>query len=517
MANKYDVAIIGGGMAGLISGLYLQKMGKRSIILEHGNQPGGNMSGIWRKGFYFDCGDQSFESFGIMFPILKDLGLYNPDEWIQIKWRFVTKDCDVPLNTYEQVRSDFKKFYPGSAAQIDEWFDYLLGLCDWYPRFVKHHSNLMTRGPMGKPFSGMNLMIAIIQKIFKIMDFSKTTASELAERIFKDEPRLKFLFGDYGYPNMPLIISSIFWYTFIYDYNYPKAGLQGYMNMLARAYVERGGEIRLKSTVNKVKNVGKIVKGVETSKGEYIAADYVINTGNPKRLVTEMLEDPTVWDFKDRQDIIRGELTLGNAAAYLGIDMSAEELKPLLKDHHTTYWRSYETVTDKYDPDLHRKGWSMISATSLFAPELAPKGKSSIVVQVYIPYGWMDDWGTHTSDPFVRTAEYKKLKERVLNDIIKDTEYIIPRLSKKIIYKELASPRSLARWTLNAEGNSMGWSLDNYSSHMAKKLGRMKTPLKNLYNAGHYSIWPGGVISAALTGRYVSRGIYMGFIRQNMK
>jgi len=325
------------------------------------------------------------------------------------------------------------------------------------------------------------------------------------------------LFGDYGYPNMPLLISSIFWYTFIYDYNYPKAGLQGYMNMLADAYKARGGQIRLKSTVDKVKNVGKIVKGVETSKGEYIEADYVINTGNPKRLVTEMLEDPTVWDFKDRQDIIKGELTLGNATAYLGIDMSAEELKPLLKDHHTTYWRSYETVTDRYDPDLHRKGWSMISATSLFAPELAPKGKSSIVIQVYIPYGWMNDWGTYTSDPFARTAEYRKLKERVLNDIIKDTEYIIPGLSKKIIYKELATPRSLARWTLNAEGNSMGWSLDNYSSHMAKRLMRMKTPLKNLFNAGHYAIWPGGVISAALTGRYAARGIYVGFMMQHIK
>lgn len=516
MAKKYDVAIIGGGMAGLIAGLYLQKMGKRSIILEHGNQPGGNMSGIWRKGFYFDCGDQSFESFGIMFPILQDLGLYNPDEWLKIKWRFVTKDCDVPLDTYDQVRADFKRFYPESAAQIDEWFDYLLALCDWYPKFVKHHSNLITRGRMGKPASGMNLMRIIIPKILKIMDFTKTTASDLAEKIFKNDPRLQFLFGDYGYPNMPLIIASIFWYTFIYDYNYPKAGLQGFMNSLADSYREWGGEIVFKSTVDKVKNEGKIVKGIETSKGEYIEADYVINTGNPKRLVTEMLEDPTVWDFRDRQEIVKGEVTLGNAAAYLGIDMTSEELKPLLKEHHTTYWRSYETACDVYDPNAHRKGWSMISATSLFCPHLAPEGKSSVVVQVYLPYDWMNDWETNSHDPFKRTQEYKKLKERVLDDIIKDTEYIIPGLSKKIIYKELASPRSLARWTLNAEGNSMGWSLDGYSSHMAKKFTRMKTPLKNLYNAGHYAIWPGGVISAALTGRYVARGIYKGFMMQHM-
>ena len=48
MPDKFDVVIVGGGIAGLCTGLYLQKMGKRSIVLEHGNQVGGNMSGIWR-------------------------------------------------------------------------------------------------------------------------------------------------------------------------------------------------------------------------------------------------------------------------------------------------------------------------------------------------------------------------------------------------------------------------------------------------------------------------------------
>ena len=49
--SKYDVVIIGAGISGLCAGLYLQKMGKRSIILEHGHQVGGVMAGVWRKGF----------------------------------------------------------------------------------------------------------------------------------------------------------------------------------------------------------------------------------------------------------------------------------------------------------------------------------------------------------------------------------------------------------------------------------------------------------------------------------
>ena len=32
----------------------------------------------------------------------------------------------------------------------------------------------------------------------------------------------------------------------------------------------------------------------------------------------------------------------------------------------------------------------------------------------------------------------------------------------------------------------------------------MKTPLPNLFAAGHYALWPGGVISAALSGRFAA-------------
>ena len=156
----------------------------------------------------------------------------------------------------------------------------------------------------------------------------------------------------------------------------------------------------------------------------------------------------------------------------------------------------------------------MISATSLHMPHLAPAGKSSLVAQVFTPYNWLNGWGTGSADPVVRNPAYRKLKARVLEDIIRSVESIIPGLSEKVVYKELATPRSMSRWTLNPEGSIMGWTYDAYQCHMSRTFARFRTPIPNLFQAGHYSMWPGGVVFSAMSGRIVAKGICGGFWRQ---
>jgi all-trans-retinol 13,14-reductase len=518
MAGKYDVIIIGGGIAGLFAGLTLQKLGKRSIILEHGQQVGGNMSGVWRKGFYFDCGDQSTEDVGVLFPMLKDLGLYDPDDWTRARFRYVTRDCDVMLHEYGRIREDFKKAFPGSASGVDKWFDYITPLCGDLQQMMG--SGLLNLVPDSKNvnLSSLKMMGRSSKLVRSIPRMLTKTGDEMALETFPDDSRLSYLFGQGSARNLPLMMHLFFWYTFVQDYWYPVAGLQGMLDKLADAYRERGGEIRFKSTVDKVITSGKTVTAVETCREERFEAAHVINTGNPKRLINEMLDDPTLWDYKDRQITTAGQLTPAVCSAFLGLDMSSDELRKHMKAQHTIYWRNYETAADKiYDPEAHNKGWCMISATSLDHPHLAPPGKSSLVAQVFTPYHWMDGWGTGTDDPFARTPRYRKLKKKVLDDIIRETEYIIPGLSEKVVYKEMATPRSMSRWTLNPEGAIMGWTYDRFQCHMANSFVQFRTPLTNLFNAGHYAIWPGGVVNSAMTARIVARGIYHGFWKQFLK
>ena len=44
--EKYDVIVVGAGIAGLFCANFLARFGKKTLLLEHNHQPGGLMGGF---------------------------------------------------------------------------------------------------------------------------------------------------------------------------------------------------------------------------------------------------------------------------------------------------------------------------------------------------------------------------------------------------------------------------------------------------------------------------------------
>ncbi len=78
MSDKYDVIIIGAGIAGLVAGNYLIDKGKRVLIVERNHYPGGCACSFTRQGYRFDAAvhwiSQAGEG-GIVRQILTEFGL----------------------------------------------------------------------------------------------------------------------------------------------------------------------------------------------------------------------------------------------------------------------------------------------------------------------------------------------------------------------------------------------------------------------------------------------------------
>ena len=72
---KYDAIIVGGGISGLVAGAFLSKSGRKVLICEKESQCGGLINSFERDGFTYDGGIRAMENSGVLFPMLKALGL----------------------------------------------------------------------------------------------------------------------------------------------------------------------------------------------------------------------------------------------------------------------------------------------------------------------------------------------------------------------------------------------------------------------------------------------------------
>ena len=71
----YDVIVVGGGVAGLTAAAYVAREGHTTLLCERQATCGGLVNTFKRDGFIFDGGIRALENSGILFPMLKDLGL----------------------------------------------------------------------------------------------------------------------------------------------------------------------------------------------------------------------------------------------------------------------------------------------------------------------------------------------------------------------------------------------------------------------------------------------------------
>jgi phytoene dehydrogenase-like protein len=73
--KKYDVAVIGGGLAGLIAAVELANSGKTVVVLDKSNRIGGRAITLKRQGALFNLGGHAIYKGGEAYAILEELGV----------------------------------------------------------------------------------------------------------------------------------------------------------------------------------------------------------------------------------------------------------------------------------------------------------------------------------------------------------------------------------------------------------------------------------------------------------
>ena len=496
--TRYDVAVIGAGIAGLITANYFAKAGKRTVLIEQNHQPGGLMSGFRRKGFTFDGGDQSFESMGIVFPILDELGLYREEDWRKARFRFVSGDFDFCIDSIDTAENALRTAFPNEPG-LKPLFDDVREVSRFIDTVCTPNSFPLLHNFGIRPLLEVGRWAPRVRRWLTFRDRERMCS-------VIENPALRNWFTQIGYRRMTYLFFAGFWHLWANDYWYHTGGMQAFVDRLAGRFTEQGGVLRCKTVVSALRTEGKQVSLIELSDGESVGAETVVYCGDYNELLSRLLPDEVVSTrFAKR---VRGSrLTEPLVSVYLGLADPPERTAEIMKAQHVFVFPNYDVVfPNAQSPrDIHRRMWVTASFTGDHDPGLAPPGKSAVVLQTFSSYGWQNKWESGGS-ALPRTDAYRDLKRTVGLELVETAERIYPGLGDRVEYLEVGSPLSARRFTMNTEGSSGGWSYDDRASPVYRRWAKnlFRTPLANLYTAGHYTLWPGGVISAVLSGRLVS-------------
>jgi phytoene dehydrogenase-like protein len=497
--NNYNVVIIGAGISGLMAGALLAKQNRRVLILEGHNEIGGYLSGFSRKGYYFDAA-LSRCNVSYIEPFLREAGVLAGVHFVKINADYYVKDRYVPYNNLQGFFSAISDVFPDQKA----------GILSFYNREVAHREKNMTT-MMYSDFKSMGTIkkYLTILKIFTMMPSmmrEQRNDNEVLKK-YVDESSEAFAFlctrsdqvNYRGHMTMSYYVGRVL--SQLYNYR-PREGYLYFCNLFKKIITDHGGEVKTRARAVKIKIENGLAVGVDYQyKGhvETVLADTIISSIDLNKTFHGLIGSEIVPP-DEMKKLEESVLNSSIPQFFLGIRIPSERLRQVLNGKEELhYFPAIKKLNgDADDINFFANCPMVLHASSLVNPGDAPKGCSNL--QIYLaspPVGWQQDWGLANGQ---KTEGYRKLKDKVIEDILFSLEKIIPELKDRSLIEvsELGTPHTLERYTGNTQGSSCGFNYDGYfisAPKMRSYCDRLSN-VKNLFFIGHQTGYGGGLGTA---------------------
>ncbi len=525
--NKYHTIVVGGGMAGLTCAAYLAKEGRKVLLIEKNKECGGLVNSFSRDGFQFEAGIRALENAGIIFPMLKELGIQlevvRSPVSVGVENEIVHIRDSSSLADYQNLLT---KLYPESEAEIDQVIrvirkvmkqmdvlygienpnfkdlkrdrDYLFKqLLPWLPKF------LLTIGKINR----MNMPVEpFLEKLVK----NRSLRDMISQHFFKNTPTF----------------FALSYFSLYLDYFYPRGGVGKLAEAVENRFLEWGGEIVRETLIGKVSAGGQQV--TDQNHVDY-AYDHLVWAADLKSLYritdTTGLPDRVLLKFEEAKRRLL-EKRGGDSVftLFVEVDEPPESFGKIADGHFfyspskeglgETHWSELRQMLDAPgEPDKPRTlRWLdkfltlntyEISIPVLKDPDLAPEGKTGLIISILAEYdlfNWVAEAGWY--------KEFMAEMEDRIIQILSDSVY--PMLKEKVMARFSFSPLSYQNRVGSSEGAITGWSFREPVPvvHKIQDANRaVVTPVPSIYQAGQWTYSPAGVPMSILTGKLAARRI----------
>jgi phytoene dehydrogenase-like protein len=517
----HDVIIVGGGIAGLTAAAYLSKAGYSCLLLEKEKNCGGLVTSFKRDGIYYDGGIRAMENSGILFPMLKQLGLeldfVKNNISLGIEDRIFRISSPADISIYQEILSEL---YPNNVEDIEAIMTEILRIMKLMDVQYAIDNPMFLEIKTDREYMLKKIVPWIFRYAFasgKIRALNEPVEEYLKK--FTDNQSLIDIITQHFFKHTPASF-ALSYITLYLDYHYPLGGTGKVIKKIADYIKVQNGEIRNNVTITKIIPSKKEITSVG---GEIFKYRRLIWAADLKTLYHSL-------DLTDSQDIsIKNAVTKrmaeiedkkGNDSVFtlfLGVSLDTSYFGSIASEHFFyTPSKTGESQAGPLPIGLNKeevKQWLKdffsfttyeISIPALRDASLTPSGKTGLVISVLFDYdlteyihknGWYD--------------EFKAYSQECILETLIGTIY--PRIKGAIIHQFSSSPLTMKRLSGNTDGAITGWSFTNNpvpaESQLTKILSAVKTPIPGIFKAGQWTYSPAGFPISILTGKLAADGV----------
>ncbi len=469
---KYDAVVIGAGLGGLTAGAKLAKEGKKVLVVEQHDRPGGCATTFKRKDFTMEVGLHEMDGLDrtdLKVKIFNDLVVFDEIEFLKVPefYHFIhgKNEFTMPHDSDKAIELLIQRF-PEEKNGISAFFDKLLN---------SRKKNIDN-------------------------DHIEQNLGEFLDSIISNQNLKLILLGNLGYFHDDPYTLSLSYYTaaqgryFKGGGNFIKGGSQKLSDYLSAFINKNNGKVLLNHIAtgiltDKDKAIGitYTAKSKTSNESFEVFADIIIaNTSIPTVANTLLPKEYGQVLAKQIENMKIGASLL---TIYLGFKKPLKEIGSKYYSYFV-YDSSVKSIADIHANNrgnFENRSFTFVDYSQVNS-ELAPKDKSvGAVCCIDYPTEWEN----------MDKQEYRQKKEQVAQIFIDKLEKIIPGIKEQIEYYEVATSKTVGRYILTPECAVYGFAQTPENV--------IKPTIETIENLHFASAWTkiGGGFSGAIYSGYL--------------